>query len=218
MKECTKCNELKELSEFPKSSKRPDGYNSICKVCVNLHAKQYRESIADEYKNRRKRYYNSNIEYIREYKRNNSKKFVNNKAEYDLTYREQNKEKIAAYKKEWEFNKRNEPIFKIKRNLRRRIHHMLKDGLKSLHTFELIGCIFEEFKVHIESQFRDGMTWDNYGPVWHIDHIIPCSSFDLTILEQQLECFNYKNQQPLLVLENLKKGKKIIPYKKLEII
>lgn len=50
------------------------------------------------------------------------------------------------------------------------------------------------------------MTWENYGPVWHVDHIRPCASFDLQDPAQQRECFNFKNLQPLFAKENLKKG------------
>ena len=50
-------------------------------------------------------------------------------------------------------------------------------------------------------------AWDNYGE-WHIDHIRPCSSFDLTIQEQQVQCFNYKNLQPLWAIDNISKGAK----------
>jgi hypothetical protein len=61
---------------------------------------------------------------------------------------------------------------------------------------------------HIESMFSEGMSWDNYGE-WHMDHIIPCSHFDLSIKSQQLECFNYKNMQPLWAIDNIRKGDRI---------
>ena len=57
---------------------------------------------------------------------------------------------------------------------------------------ELIGCDIEYLKVYISEKFQEGMSWDNYG-TWHLDHIKPCSSFDLSIREEQLKCFNYKN-------------------------
>ena len=72
-----------------------------------------------------------------------------------------------------------------------------------------MGCSIEELKIHLEKQFRDGMSWNNYGMYgWHIDHIKPCSAFDLTDLEQQKICFHYSNLQPLWAKENLSKGKK----------
>ena len=77
----------------------------------------------------------------------------------------------------------------------------------------LLGCTIPEFKVHIEKQFTNGMSWDNHGRkkslmVWEIDHIRPCSSFDLTKAEDQRACWHYTNLQPLWKLDNLSKGSK----------
>lgn len=80
---------------------------------------------------------------------------------------------------------------------------------KSAKSLELLGCSLEEYRNYLEIQFRDGMTWDNYGNYWHIDHKIPCSSFNLILPEEQRKCFNYTNTQPLLVEENLKKHAKL---------
>jgi hypothetical protein len=55
-------------------------------------------------------------------------------------------------------------------------------------------------------RFRPGMTWENYGPVWHVDHIKPCAKFDLTDPDQQRACFHFSNLQPLFADENLRKG------------
>jgi hypothetical protein len=73
----------------------------------------------------------------------------------------------------------------------------------------LIGCSVPQLRKHLEAQFTEGMTWDNHGE-WHIDHIKPCASFDLTDAEQQLECFNYTNLQPLWASDNLSKGAKVL--------
>lgn len=66
----------------------------------------------------------------------------------------------------------------------------------------LIGCSREDFMLHIQAQFRDGMSWNNHGSVWEFDHINPVSSFDLTDPEQQRECFHWTNTRPLLKEEN----------------
>jgi hypothetical protein len=82
-------------------------------------------------------------------------------------------------------------------------------SIKSSNTINLLGCSLEEARKHLESQFKEGMTWENHGNKgWHIDHIRPCASFDLTDIEQQRDCFNYKNLQPLWWNENLSKGDK----------
>ena len=84
--------------------------------------------------------------------------------------------------------------------------------VKAYKTMELIGCTVEFLRQHLERQFHEGMSWNNHGK-WHIDHIQPCSSFDLTKREEQLMCFHYSNLQPLWAEDNLAKGAKIIhPY------
>ena len=76
-------------------------------------------------------------------------------------------------------------------------------------TIDLLGCSVEELRIHLEAQFVEGMNWENYGLYgWHIDHIRPCSSFDLTDAEQQRICFHYTNMQPLWAKDNLKKSDK----------
>jgi hypothetical protein len=79
---------------------------------------------------------------------------------------------------------------------------------KTEKTFELIGCSPTEFRSYIEKMFVDGMAWENYGK-WHVDHIIPISSFDLNILEERQKAFHYTNCQPLWAIDNLKKGVKL---------
>jgi len=72
----------------------------------------------------------------------------------------------------------------------------------------MLGCTINELWIHLEKQFKQGMTRQNHGK-WHIDHIIPCVSFDLTKPEEQSKCFHYTNLQPLWASENLAKGSKI---------
>lgn len=99
-------------------------------------------------------------------------------------------------------------MFKLIQNLRHRIYNALKRNTKSGHTLELIGCSIENLKLHIESKFKTNMSWSNYGD-WHVDHIRPCSSFDLSKPEEQMKCFYYTNLQPLWKSENRSKGAKL---------
>jgi len=85
----------------------------------------------------------------------------------------------------------------------------VKGKNKSASTMKLISCTIEELWRHLESKFEPWMTRENYG-LWHVDHIRPCYSFDLTDPEQQKKCFHYTNLQPLEAIENIKKGAKII--------
>ena len=77
-----------------------------------------------------------------------------------------------------------------------------------LGSFLLIRRTSLQLLPGLESKFRDGMTWENYGPFWHVDHIRPWASFDLSDPSQQKLCFHWTNLQPLLATENLAKGVK----------
>ena len=97
--------------------------------------------------------------------------------------------------------------------LRSRLCSALKGKTKSKSTLKLLGFTILKLKQHLENQFKKGMNWSNYGngwygmgmEEWHIDHIRPCASFDLSKPEEQHKCFNYTNLQPLWAKENLEK-------------
>jgi hypothetical protein len=128
---------------------------------------------------------------------------------YMKNYRKQNRLKILLQIKT---RRENDPNFKMRNTLRSRIWTVLKrkNTTKLVSTLTLLGVYSVETVIkHIEKQFKNGMTWNNHGE-WHLDHIKPCASFDLTCPVQQLACFNYKNLQPLEAFENMSKGAKII--------
>jgi len=97
----------------------------------------------------------------------------------------------------------------LARRLRTRLYKAIKaaNTAKQDKTLEFLGCSAATAMNHLEAQFLPGMTWDNYGE-WHIDHIRPCASFDLTDPAQQRECFHYTNLQPLWAKDNLSKSDK----------
>lgn len=123
-------------------------------------------------------------------------------------YRKQTRDHIREYKKNWEQQRaKTHPEFRIKQSLRGRIFSTVKNGHKSDKTMNLLGCSIEYFIAYLQSKFQEGMTLDNYGE-WHIDHIRPCASFDLTCPIQQRVCFHYTNLQPLWAKDNLIKSDK----------
>ena len=85
---------------------------------------------------------------------------------------------------------------------------MGKYNIETVGTRKLIGCTQEELISHLEKQFTPEMNWDNYGPYFHIDHIIPCNAWDLTNDLELKACFHYTNLQPLVGPENLSKSDK----------
>jgi len=103
--------------------------------------------------------------------------------------------------------------YRMRVKLKNKIYDILKKfgADKKNTTIELLGCDIEFFLKYMENKFEEGMTWENYGyETWHIDHIIPVSSFDLTKEEEQRKCWHYTNLQPLWAKDNIKKGAKII--------
>lgn len=103
------------------------------------------------------------------------------------------------------------PEARLAKNMRQRLRNAIFSGggYKSSRTIELLGASFAEVREFLEARFSKGMTWENYGVVWEIDHIVPCASFDLRDTAQQKACFHYTNLQPLLVSENRAKHAKL---------
>jgi len=137
--------------------------------------------------------------------------------QYQKEYRskKENKIKINIRNNKYKKNKRiNNIHFRMYESLSSRIRSGLKQQLvkkdykqKESYTKKVLGCSFENLKEYLENQFKDGMSWDNYGKNgWEIDHIKPCCSFNLSKPEEQIKCFNYKNLQPLWAKDNMKKG------------
>jgi hypothetical protein len=91
------------------------------------------------------------------------------------------------------------------KNLRKRLNFAIKNNQKSGSAVKDLGCTVQELKIYLESKFTEGMSWDNYGK-WHIDHIIPLNSFDLSDLEQLKKACHYTNLQPLWAEANLAKS------------
>ena len=207
-KKCYKCQELKSLDSFWKHKGTSDGLQTWCKDCKKAHNKLNGKS-----------YYN--IEYHKNYYKENKEKI----AEYQRCYERNNREFINAYRRkyntkeswlEWRRKRYKERMgkdidFRLSYVLRARLNRALNGIVKRESVINLLGCDIEKFKSYIELQFSEGMNWDNYGYYgWHIDHIKPIASFDLTDPEQQKKCFHYTNLQPLWAEDNMSKGRKIV--------
>jgi hypothetical protein len=89
--------------------------------------------------------------------------------------------------------------------------HQMKGHKKGRSVMEFVGCTIEELRARIEDQFEPGMTWENYGKRWHIDHVLPCSLFDHTKDEEVRMCWHYSNLQPLWAEENQAKSDRVSP-------
>ena len=107
----------------------------------------------------------------------------------------------ARYRKNMEI-----PSVRLRKRVMSRIWSAMKGHrVFSRGSFSLVGCPVGFLRSYIEGKFETGMSWDNYG-AWHVDHIRPCASFDLSDKEQVLQCFNWRNLQPMWASENMSKG------------
>ena len=128
----------------------------------------------------------------------------------------ENPEKVRAYSRkskaknrhvalEYYHTNKKDPDFALPRRLRQRMYRALKNNYKTGSAVEELGCSIDEFKLYLEQLFTDGMCWDNMGE-WHLDHIKPLESYDLTDEEQYREACHYTNIQPLWAIDNIRKG------------
>ncbi len=104
-------------------------------------------------------------------------------------------------------NNRAVPEYVIKKRMRSRVWKFCKFGISDIRTSKILGCSYKDFRKWIEDRFQPGMNWGNYGQ-WHIDHIRPCASFDLTKIESVMECFHHTNTCPMWGRDNIAKGSK----------
>ena len=208
-KVCTKCKILKDISEFYKDKCKKDGLASSCKVCSSAVNLTYRKLHRSEAANRTKIWAENNQGKIKDYRA--KEEVIVHRKEYMKNWRTENKAHRDEYRKDYEKEKcQNDPLYKLAVNLRKRIGIAIRNGQKKGSAVFDLGCTILELKIHLEGQFKPGMTWDNWSRTgWHIDHIKPLASFDLNLREEFLKAVHYTNLQPLWWQENLKKGKKI---------
>lgn len=133
-------------------------------------------------------------------------------------YRKRNKDSLARWHRERRTERFSKDVlFKLKCKLRTRLNMAIKGNFKSGSSIKDLGCSIEELKTYLESKFYpnprtdEPMTWGNHSRYgWHIDHIKPLCSFDLTNREEFLKACHYTNLQPLWAEENYIKNKHII--------
>jgi hypothetical protein len=143
------------------------------------------------------------------------------RASYSRIYYWRNTEKIKLQRADW-YQRRGKDIinawqanarqnntnFRIAKSLRDRLYKAIQrqETSKNKSAIEMLGCPIEDLIEFIEAQFEEWMNWENHGATgWHIDHVRPCISFDLSIQEQQKVCFNWRNLQPLGEFDNKSK-------------
>lgn len=157
-----------------------------------------------------KKWRNNNKEYISQKYKIWSENNKEHRKEYMKNYRSENYDSIKQTKRTYEKNRKSiDPIYKLIGNFRTAIYTVLKENNvnKRGHYFEILGYTQEDLKIHLEKQFNNGMTWDNYGE-WHVDHIRPITSFTFKDIsdDEFKECWSLENLQPMWGSENISKS------------
>jgi len=212
-KVCCICHESKLLSAFGKDSHLPGGLRSSCRVCHNKKNKEWADKNREQVYLATRSWYNKNIQRTRDvgkiWRDNNKGK----KREQIKKWQENNPEKWRAMQRKGSKKRRSTMSGKISDAFSSAIYRSLRSGKSGKHWEEIVGYSVEQLKEHIEKQFEPWMSWGNYGKfTWHIDHILPVSSFnyDSTESEDFKKCWALKNLRPLRAKENHSKGSKII--------
>ena len=139
--------------------------------------------------------------------------------EYEKQWKQKNKNHLRKLVREYaRKRKKEDPYFALTVLLRGQLNQKLKvkgASKKNNKALELLGIEIKYFKKYLEHKFKPGMTWENRGKVWHIDHIIPVSILDISKEENLKFAFHYRNLQPMFAKDNIRKGNKVwIPAEK----
>ncbi len=204
VKVCTKCKKEKSVESFSNDKSKKDGKALWCKDCRNKADKSRHARNRDAENLLSKLRYVKNKDTILEKQKNYYEENKEDKKAYQRKYRASNKEKINKHNIQ---RRESDVQHKLRTSLRSRLNIALRGNQKSGSSVGDLGCSILELKNYLESKFTKGMSWDNHGTSgWHIDHILPLSSFDLENREQLLKACHYTNLQPLWWYENLRKS------------
>ena len=196
MKRCNTCLDYKNSNCFAKNRSKPDGLVGRCRSCQSEYDRK-RRALDPETEKLRSRMWRA---------RNQEKVRTNNRE-----WRATNWEKIKQKRREYYATRKNDPRFKLAKNLRTRISGLLKGRFKPGSSVLWLGCSLDHLKKHLESKFKPGMSWDNYGiKGWHVDHVIPLARFELADPEQFARACHYMNLQPMWAIDNIKKSSNLM--------
>ena len=217
---CTTCQTTKPFSEYYVDRSRSTGRQSRCKACTYKPVKTPLDYTAlctncgttersqryplcmPCYRARRRSNYISTKRVLtaQELEQRRQQRLAKNRATYHRK-RAANPELFKQRERQRMRKRRQDPLRKLRSNIGTLIANKLtgQGYTKRSRTFDILGCSYEQFCAHIESQFAEGMTWENRS-LWHLDHRVPCA---LALNEQELLLLNrWDNFQPLWAQEN----------------
>lgn len=197
MKTCNVCKIEKPIDAFARDKSRRDGHQYKCKDCLNAYSKIH-------YAENREKYIRLHKEW--------AKRNPDDAKMRAAKWRADNPEKVREAQRKHGKKRYAIPKEKLRACMSARVNESLRKGTKAHQSWmRLVGYTVDQLKRHLEKQFKPGMTWENYGTVWHVDHKIPVAVFNF---ERPGDidfrrCWSLKNLQPLEASKNHSKGGKI---------
>lgn len=193
MKQCCKCKQWLDESNYNKDKGKLDGLSNQCKFCANKNSKKYYQEHKEHKLKYQSNYREQNLEEINKKKREH---YYKNQDRINAERREkynQNKDKIT-------------PAKKLNGIISKGIWESLKGAKAERHWEDLVPYTLEELKEHLEKQFDGNMNWDNFGTYWELDHIIPRNTFNfMSVEDKQFQiCWSLANLRPLEKIANQK--------------
>jgi hypothetical protein len=213
MKACTKCRRMLSGAMYFRDKHASDGLVSRCKDCISAYRHEYvaRPGVAEMATARVMKYYTRNREDRKLYNSVWNRLNRNKRQKYNKEYWMRNKRRLMLNHARWEADRcRRDPKFRLRKKIQVLIATRLRNRLSEkggVPTFSFLPYTLDELMLHLESRFRQGMSWENYGR-WQIDHIRPDCAFEYTNPTDDgfQECWSLDNLQPLWAIENMQKG------------
>ena len=208
-KQCTKCGSEKLLSEFPLDKRAKDGRGSWCKECSYKITAEWRRKNRKHINGCRRKWAIANKERLNESRRRRYGEHLEEMREYNNKYWKLNGHKYSKIRNRQKTERRRiSPKLRLSASISRAIWGALNGEKNGRMWEELVGYKFDDLKIHLEQQFSDEMSWDNYGKYWSLDHIRPQSwfSYESANDEEFRQCWALNNLKPMERIENIKKG------------
>lgn len=190
---CSKCGEIKPMADFPLRKKSKTLRAGFCKICRNRYDKEWRKKNPD-----REKLKCSNWRTRKRLGIIGHKRIWISKP--PTVSRKERRDKI-----------KNRPDLKLNRSISAGVNRSLRGGKQGRSWEQIVGYTAEKLKKHLEKKFKPGMTWENYGSYWHVDHKIPVSAFNFNKPEDLdfKRCWALKNLQPLEATVNIIKSNRL---------
>jgi hypothetical protein len=203
MKKCTQCKEEKSLDQFRHRSDKKHLLKSICRGCDSAKSKKYRNAHPEVIRAHCKKNHERRKKNLYEWRKKNRERAREISRRWALL----NPEKVKITEKRKIDRYKTDPIYRVSMNMSHQMYNLLKRKKGGRSWKSLVGYTLEDLRQHIEQQFVDGMSWDNYGE-WQVDHIVPKVAFNFEKTEDFdfKRCWALSNLRPMWASDNAAKG------------